>query len=413
MSARLTRLILLGVVFTVGCAEPRRTGVGPALPGEPTIRVRIAREVVRAEIAADTTLDIRLPDGSTLQVSEAVSFTYRGGWRLNDVGPPIAAGVIELRSTDDAPITFNDALYPGALRLLPDAPQAPAADASRTVAFDVVNLVHLEAYLPGVLSRELYDDWTRVAHQAQAIAARTYALHQMSLGRDRPYDVVAGPASQAYAGLDAPARAVQAVLDTTGLVLSHEGQLIAGNYSSTCGGIGASPVDAFGSPTALPPMYPQPHEPWCRDSRYFEWGPIRRDLEDLARRLASWGRRSGHPVARLRRIQTLRVHAYNELDRPVRFAVVDQTGEQFLLHAEPFRRACNDRGPGPLDRALRLRSSFVEIRVAGRQALFVGRGFGHGVGLCQYGAEAMAQAGHDAVEILQTYYPDADIARAY
>jgi SpoIID/LytB domain protein len=99
--------------------------------------------------------------------------------------------------------------------------------------------------------------------------------------------------------------------------------------------------------------------------------------------------------------------------RPARFAITDHHERTFTLPAESFRNACNYSRPIPLEPGQRLKSSLVHITLRGDQVVFTGQGFGHGVGLSQWGAQAMAADGRDVIEILATFYPGASIERAY
>jgi SpoIID/LytB domain protein len=86
------------------------------------------------------------------------------------------------------------------------------------------------------------------------------------------------------------------------------------------------------------------------------------------------------------------------------------------MNPEAFRVACNAAGAKlpPLAPDQRLRSSHVEVAVSADRIVFhSGRGFGHGVGMGQYGAQAMARAGWQAEQILAFYYPGARLVKAY
>jgi stage II sporulation protein D len=266
-----------------------------------------------------------------------------------------------------------------------------------------------------VLDRELYPDWRPTTFYAQAIAARSYAIHNLlHASADRHYDVESTQASQAYGGTTANLRAAQAVLETTGLVLTDGRGVLKAFYSSTCGGAGASPTDAFGIATDQRPLRPVARRAWCRDSKHFTWGPIRRGRADLSVRIAAWGKRRGLEIAKLGMIRSVAIAEFNHVGRPSRFALTDASGRRFELVAESFRQACNHTASGLPARGERLKSAFVEVERRGEQIVFTdGRGFGHGVGLCQFGAEAMANAGRDVVQVLQTYYPGAQIERVY
>ena len=104
--------------------------------------------------------------------------------------------------------------------------------------------------------------------------------------------------------------------------------------------------------------------------------------------------------------------ARNEHGRPTRYAIADGDGKRVVLSAASLRRAANwsvDGLPDPK----RLWSSYVEVTVDEDRVRFDGRGYGHGVGLCQHGAEALARDGKDHQAILAWYYPGAKIVEAY
>src|SRR5690606_37256427 len=99
-----------------------------------------------------------------------------------------------------------------------------------------------------------------------------------------------------------------------------------------------------------------------------------------------------------------------------RFAITDRTGETFELGPENFRFACGYAGSSapPLEPALKLLSSHVTPEVVGDEVHFVdGRGWGHGVGMCQWGAQGLALRSYSAQDILAAYYPGAQIVRLY
>ena len=119
-------------------------------------------------------------------------------------------------------------------------------------------------------------------------------------------------------------------------------------------------------------------------------------------------------LAALQSIRSIDIMAVNAANRPTRLAIHDSTGHVLQLRAEDFRRAVNyarEGEPTPKDR---LNSShLLKVTVNGKEIQFVGQGFGHGVGMCQYGAQSMARSGANALLILRTYYPGAAVVRAY
>jgi stage II sporulation protein D len=119
-------------------------------------------------------------------------------------------------------------------------------------------------------------------------------------------------------------------------------------------------------------------------------------------------------LAALQSIRSIDIMSVNAANRPTRLAIHDSTGRVLQLRAEDFRRAVNyarEGEPTPKDR---LNSSHLsKVTVKGKEIQFVGQGFGHGVGMCQFGAQSMARTGANSLLILRTYYPGAAVVRAY
>jgi stage II sporulation protein D len=119
-------------------------------------------------------------------------------------------------------------------------------------------------------------------------------------------------------------------------------------------------------------------------------------------------------LAALQSIRSIDIMSVNAANRPTRLAIHDSTGRVLQLRAEDFRRAVNyarEGEPTPKDR---LNSSHLsKVTMKGTEIQFVGQGFGHGVGMCQFGAQSMARTGANSLLILRTYYPGAAVVRAY
>ncbi len=113
-------------------------------------------------------------------------------------------------------------------------------------------------------------------------------------------------------------------------------------------------------------------------------------------------------------IRSIQVSAQNAAGRPTRLTIVDARGQTLQMRAEDFRRAVNYAREGEKTPAQRLNSScLARVTVQGDRITFNGSGFGHGVGMCQYGAESLARRGQGAEQILSIYYPQATVQRAY
>jgi len=282
---------------------------------------------------------------------------------------------------------------------------------------DVVEIAPLERYLAQVVTAELYPDWAPAAYEAQAIAARSYALHERWRRRrlGSHFDVEADTRDQAYATQARP-RAVEAVEKTRNTVLLHDGAVLRAYYASACGGRPASAADTW--PTGpgfafnlAPPLQAQPRSSFCQASPRFRWTVVR-DRGALVQRLRAWAAANGSALRSIRSLSAVQVQNRNAAGRPSRYRLVDASGAWWTLSAESLRLAMNYTGDGapPLDRKDRVHSGDVEIAVDQDVVRINGRGFGHGVGMCQFGAQALARQGRTAEEILQFFYPGAVVA---
>ena len=339
------------------------------------------------------------------------------GWSIIDHAgtelpsdPGTALRVTSLGDRDE--VAVDDQPYPGEMVLFPSS----GADDAR---FDIVNHVPLEAYLPGVLAAELYHHWEPETFAAQAIAARSFACTERAIfQRSRHFDLHASQRSQVYRGSVALDVAREAVEATRGLVIvwnDTDPRLVPGYYSSCCGGAPARAQDAIGpNPiNALPPLHGQSHGCVCSDAPLYRW-TAERPTTHLARRLRTWARRHDHhDLAALSTLNDVDVAAVNQHGRPLRYRLTDRRGRTAELDAERFRFAANQRVSGLPDPDPRLWSSFVDCRVANGRVTFHGCGHGHGVGLCQYGAQQLARGGMHHEAILRRFYPDAHLHQAY
>ena len=306
-------------------------------------------------------------------------------------------------------IRFNDRLYPGSLRLVARTDQGAES-------FDVINLVPLEAYLPGVVAAELYDHWQLETRAAQAIAARSFACSEHALFRGRrAYDVTNTALSQVYIGRVKHDDTLDAVRSTRGQVLAYDGALVPGYYSSCCGGLAARAVDVIGDHPAndVAPLAGRTGQDVCTEVKVANWR-IERPVEALTRRFVAYGnKRRRDDLKGLATIAAIQITESNVHQRPMRFAVTDVGGRRAELSAESFMRAANYQGQGLAAPQQRLMSSYLSAAVQDATVNFHGHGLGHGAGLCQYGAEQLARAGKNHREIVSWYYPQAEIVQAY
>lgn len=135
----------------------------------------------------------------------------------------------------NSPFSFNGRYYKGSLQVL-----------LIHHSLDAINLISLQKYLESVVGSEMPSKWPLQALEAQAVAARTYALREIEAHKNSPYDLVSSYLAQAYNGLESVTpKTIQAVQQTRGEVLTYHGNLIMAYYSSDCGGRTESGADIF------------------------------------------------------------------------------------------------------------------------------------------------------------------------
>jgi stage II sporulation protein D len=392
----------------------------PKPAGEPVIRVRIVERGERITFTGPSKIQIAPADRidqkllvSTPVTLQRIAGQWSGPWTIN---PPEGRATLVITALGPSAISIDRQPFPGELRLVP-VPNAE--DNKRFDRFDAVNYVRLESYLPGVLEKELYEKWEPACYLAQAVAARSYAIDRiMNDGPGRHYDVDSDQKSQAYIGVARNPTSIKAVADTAGLVLTWNSKVVPAYFSSTCGGLPQGPIDAFNAPTTMPPLEPKSERTCCVNAKTYHWGPINVDRRTLSRRVAAWGQANGMSVGRLGLITNIRVSHVNNVNRPVRFELSDDKGQVFVIRAESMRMAANyGNATQKIDapsQSQKLKSSCCDVKIKGDTVTFYnGRGYGHGCGLCQYGAQAMALRGKSALDILEFYYPGAKVERAY
>ncbi len=413
--------VTLAAVTAPSCGTTRsgaRRYLPPKARPDPTVRVRVLAPATVASFDSAGGLWIATPGRRGWKqrrrrfVSPVTVTRQPGGFSIvskDGSAVPWAVADLMIVGVSDRSVRVNAAVYPDTVVL-------HALGDTWPNRFDVVNHVRLETYLPGVLHRELFGSWHPTTFRTQAIAARSYAMYQSRKRKQFRYDLEATTADQAYGGRVANRKAAAAARDSQGLILSHEGALVVAYYSSCCGGTGQDAATSIKDAPDMPPLRGTARGGWCQKSKYFRWGPIQRPARTLARRIAGWGKIHEHEVADLRSIRAIDISQTNAVARPTGFVITDAEGRRFAMEPEYFRFACNfadDALAGPAKDAL-LRSSHVRVAVQGSAVHFTdGRGFGHGVGLCQWGAQAMAAQGYSEYQILATYYPGAQVTRAY
>jgi len=401
-------LIGLGllVVAPWGCSSTGRGTAFSTLESR-MIRVRLLAGVDQVSFTASmpplyyssadpTQRYLNLPTGTAVPVYLSASGWICGRARLGQ-------GQLVFRPARVGSLAVDGKTYRGQYRLVPQGGNR----------FDVINDVELDDYLKGVVGSELYPDWQPAAYRAQAIVARTYALYEKQTAPERHWDVWGDERSQAYRGLGGEnPKSVAAVEATRGIVVVYgpagDEHIFKAFFASCCGGVTQNVTDAFPNEAYVPVLSAQVVGGVCNISNRFNWGPVIISREELTRRIRQWS--VAHGRGEIGLIQSVVIEKRNAGGRPTLFGVVDVRGRKYLLNCEDFRVAANTGARG-----IEFYSSYVEniINDSDRIRFVGGHGFGHGVGMCQWCAEARARMGISAEDIVRYSYPGAKLVRAY
>ena len=267
---------------------------------------------------------------------------------------------------------------------------------------NAINVIDIEDYLRGVVPYEIgkLDESKFEALKAQAVAARTYAYKHFGSRVAQGFDVYADTRDQVYKGLHSATELTdKSVRETEGVVMTYNGEFITAYYHSTCGGE-TEGVVTWGRPDHpylknKPDLRPD-GTPWCRESNYTEW--TREFTEDELRDLFQINAKEAKAnVPSFSSIKSMHIQDTLKSGR-IHTLVIETNNGSFTAKADKIRWLFKRGGTI-------LPSSFFRIHKNGNDWILKGKGFGHGVGLCQMGARARAQAGQSYIQILTHYYP--------
>lgn len=362
----------------------------PPPPPKPAQGLRTTVRVMLVKSAPEVTFDLEgswkiVPQGGAEPVVvtdlgevtlSAAKWTLEGSasTQLPDV-EEISIEPTELFEGPDPIIALQGRSYRGAMRVR-----------RQGASLRVINAVELEDYLAGVIGHEMPLSWHDEAVKAQAIAARSYVLQERKPQRD--YDVESDTRSQVYRGvMRNDDRAQSMVRATKGLVLTHKGQMVTTYFHSTCGGDTVPATWVFTWIKKDSPPLMGARDCTCQPSKYyrFETAVDFRKVRQVKVAL---------PLKKLEVVHWPRGNYVKELvltgaqGQVQRWHGYSQARSYLRLKAPAFTATLNEDGLG---------------------AVFNSRGWGHGVGMCQFGAKGFAERGLSADEIMLHFYPETEL----
>lgn len=301
-----------------------------------------------------------------------------GSHTINFAGTKVPLMRLQIAPLKGSSLWINNRTYRGKINLI--------AFGNRLL---VVNELGMEDYLRGVLCNEIAPWWPMDALKAQAIIARTYALYQKQFTKNKDFDLTADVYSQVYGGKTSERwRTNRAVDLTRAKILTFQGNLFPTYYHATCGGKTEDAAQLW--KIDLVPLKGVACN-FCAHSPHFKW-QAQLPLQEMKEKLL----KKGFIVEDIAEIE---ITGSSPSGRIASLGIKGK-GTSIAITAKDFRQAL---GPNII------RSANFTAKITSGTVYFDGFGWGHGVGLCQWGAYQMAKNGYTYMQILKYYFPGSEL----
>lgn len=346
------------------------------------LKIGLANGVVQASVGMNseyTVLD--MASGSVLGRfnGNVLSVITVSGNRLAVNGKNVNSQSVVLKpinKLESNAVIYNGNKYRGALNV----------KINKSGSLLVINNITIDEYLMGTVPSEMSPSWSKSALEAQAVAARTYALYTKNQHSSEGYDLCTSTHCQVYSGIakESPST-TSAVKSTQGYVMTYGGTPICAVFHSSSGGRTENAEDVWGN-----------YNPYLRSVADEDNSPNKNwTVSFTSAEMQKLLARGSKDVGAVKSVQMINSNA--------RSAVVRFKGSKGTIDLSGVK----------LRSLLGLKSSMFTARNAGGQVIFEGHGYGHGLGMSQYGAKAMAEKGKSWQDILKHYYTNVSIDKMY
>ncbi len=376
-SSAFSKLRWLGVLVFLLVAAPAQ-----ALD----MRVAVEENASQVQVGASTTAIIKNTSGQVLGRLQAMTGNNAQVQRGQVTLGPWNGSQVWVEPSGDGLIWIGDRWYRGKVLLTPKGQGLTA-----------VNYVDVEEYLYSVVASEMPPSWPQEALKSQAVAARSYALKKRDTKTGSLFDVSDTTASQVYKGAAAETDSTRtAVKSTAGQILTYSGQVIEAVFHSSSGGHTENSEDVWSSP--LPYLRGVPD--YDQEAPVFSWSK-QFTGQQLTSKIASY---LGSEVSGIGNIVAIAPAVTSPTGRLKTVRIQGEQGSR-TVSATKVRQA------------LDLRSTLFSVvpqggtKASNTTFVFQGRGFGHGIGMSQYGALGMAKQGQSYQQILGYYYQNTALAQ--
>jgi len=357
-------------------------------PAQAALELRVAIEQNVNQVTVGSSTDAVVQDGAGRQLAQIpamnalVAQSQHGRVQIDQW----QAGEIWVEPKDGGYVYIGNRWYRGRTLVIPTGGGLTA-----------VNYVDLEDYLSSVVGGEMPTNWNLEALKAQAVAARSYALYQRQMSANTVFDVGDTTEWQVYDGIKEETASTQLAVHTTeGQVLTYGGTIIEAVFHSSSGGHTENVEDVWTNP--LPYLRAVPD--YDEAAPVFQWTEtisaerLRQLIPGVGNILALTPERTTPQ----HRVITMRVSG----DRGTR--IMSGTDLRQLLNLRSTLFTITPNSLGQI-------ASTGNISTLPTSFQINGRGFGHGLGMSQWGAEGLASQGYTYDQILTHYYTNAVLAR--
>jgi stage II sporulation protein D len=369
--------VWISLVFSLVMVAPAQAAL--------ILRVAVQEGASAVKVGSSTKAAIRDGNGRNLgelAANSAQSAQFRSGTVAINRW---AANQIWIEPTANGYVWIGDRWYRGRTLLIP-----------QKAGLTAINYVDIEQYLYSVLGAEMSGNWPQEALKAQAVAARSYALHQRLKSETDLYDVDDTQSSQVYKGLQTESSGTYAAVDATaGQVLTYNSQIILAVFHSASGGHTENVEDVWTEPL-----------PYLRAVPDFDQGaPVYQWKENFSRAQIS------NKISGVGNVISMKPERTTSHGSVITMKVVGDGGSRVMTGAD-LRRVLNLRSTRFT--VIPLYGGMASARNSGKPPTgfqVAGKGFGHAVGMSQWGAYNLARQGYGYQQILLHYYRGATLAR--
>ncbi len=359
---------------------------------EPVIKVLVVENAASVTIQANGNHTVSTASGSTPVLG-------MGSWSVTSAAGDLSVILNETRHLTNPSLPIKVAPDERTLLKVNGKPYRGwlAVTPGTSSGFNVINLLPMEAYLYGVVPREIPCSKDILnAVEAQAICARSYAIARFGGHSKQGFDIYSDTRDQAYGGMAVENQwGTEGVNRTRGLVAFSEEKLLDARYSSTCGGHTANSEDVWSSAISyLRGVRDAPFfgKAYCAKSPHFDW------TKNVPK--SQFYSVIGRSIPAGTKIKSWSLDINHNTHRVVKMLIKSDKGTHEIKGSV-------------LRTAFGLKSTWFTISQKGENMVFTGHGWGHGVGMCQYGAMEMARRGKSPRKILRHYYQGAWVGRLY